>query len=1030
MKIPPACLALLLTSAAIPVLFAVSSPITISTGTADTPVDFARVVRPILSEHCFPCHGPNEESRKAGLSLVDFESATSELEDGATAIVPGSRKRSAMWLMITDPEDPMPPPEENNELNLEQIEILGRWIDEGADYTGHWAYLPGARTPVPAIGDSDWAATDIDHFILERLLAEGLRPVPDTDAVTLLRRLSYDLTGLPPATEDVDRFLSDSGDSAYSDAVDRLLASRHFGERLTSSWLDLVRYADTVGYHGDQEHRVWPYRDWVIAAFNANMPFDRFTIEQIAGDLLENPNQEQLIASCYNRLLQTTHEGGLQLGEYRAIYMADRVRNLAEVWMGATLGCAQCHDHKYDPFTMRDFYSFGAFFADVDDEDHIRNPYGGLNTTPTRRAPELRVVTDEARESTKKLSHRIDEAEDQIEAAIADLEPLQERWEADLRALIASGEAHQSTWVDDRLDTGGESSGRWNFVREESIPPHSGELYRKQMSDGLVQHYTHETTEKRITVEEGDLLFAWVYLLGESSSKALMLQCNTSGNWEHRAVWGGDEIGYGRKDKSWAGYRRLGALPPSGQWTRLEVPFAEIGISPGTIVNGVAFTQFGGTTYWDRCGVENVQAAPAAVIETLSIPVRHRNPDQRAQLRDYQANQSEDVIALRATKASLETEISAIEKSLPLTLYTRSLDSPRQVRILPRGNWLDSSGAIVEPAIPAFLGKLAGEGRASRLDLARWLVTDESAGGVGSLTARVFVNRVWSLLFGTGLCPSVEDFGGQGRPPTHPELLDHLALEFIDSGWDIKALFRRLVHSRTYRQSSIPDERSTELDPENLLYSHQARFRLPAEMVRDTLLAVSGLLVDQPGGPSVKPPQPEHYYRHLNFPPRKYHPDMNAQQWRRGVYVHWQRQYLHPMFLAFDAPTREDCAAQRTTSNTPLAALVLLNDPTFVEAARGFAQHILARVPKSDQESIAFAMKKATCRQPTAEEIAVLAELLAESREHFKENPIEAKALLAVGRTPVPKSIEPVELAAWTEVTRAILNLHETITRE
>ncbi|MEE2883065.1 MAG: PSD1 and planctomycete cytochrome C domain-containing protein [Planctomycetota bacterium] len=992
-------------------------------------VDFIRDVRPILSEHCFPCHGPNDESRKAGLRLVDFESATTQLKSGLLAIVPGSRDDSELWLRITDPDDPMPPAKEHNELSSEQVEILGQWIEEGAAYAPHWAYVSPRPAAVPAT-DLDGSVAAIDRFILDRLQREGLEPAADADRITLFRRLHYDLTGLPPSVTALDEYLADDDENAYARAVDDLLASRHFGERLASAWLDLVRYADTVGYHGDQEHRVWPYRDWVIAAFNSNMPFDRFTIEQLAGDLLENPDQQQLVATCYNRLIQTSHEGGLQLKEYRSIYMADRVRNVSEVWMGATLGCAQCHDHKYDPYRIRDFYSFGAFFADIDDEEHIRDPYGGLNTTPTRRSPEMRVMTDGGRAKKQQIASDLVGIEQLIETAIEQLKPQQSQWERDLGQRIASGDRHQSIWVDDVLDTGGTVSGQWKFVREDEIPPHSGELYRRQSSAGLVQHYTVDTTHKRITVGDGDILFAWVYLHPDSLPKAVMLQCNTAGDWEHRAVWGGDEITYGRREKSDRAYQRMGELPPAGQWTRIEVPFDKIGLNPGTVVSGIAFTQFGGTVYWDDCGFVSASPAPADVVEILAIPSSDRTDAQHQTVRRFQADQSQEVSALRAQRASLQEQAVAIEKTLPLTLFTRPLKMPREVRILPRGNWLDESGEIVEPAIPAFLGTLDTGNRASRLDLARWLVTTEAEGGVGGMTARVFVNRMWALLFGEGLCPSVEDFGGQGRPPTHPELLDHLAQEFISSGWDIHELFRKMVLSRTYRQSSNPDPRALEQDPENLLFSHQARYRLPAEMVRDTALVLSGLLIDRLGGPSVKPPQPKHYYRHLNFPPRRYKPDMNQEQWRRGVYVHWQRQFLHPMLLAFDAPVREDCTARRARSNTPLASLVLMNDPVFVEAARGFAQRILGHGLSNDEEAIAFAMRAATCRQPQPEEVAVLTSLLVASREYFAANPDEAKSLLAVGSSPVPEASEPNELAAWAEVTRAILNLHETITRE
>ncbi len=640
----------------------------------------------------------------------------------------------------------------------------------------------------------------------------------------------------------------------------------------------------------------------------------------------------------------------------------------------------------------------------------------------------------------EELARKITETEQQIAAAIEALVPEQQAWEQQLVARIESTERRQSVWVDDVLDTGGTVSGRWNFVTVEEVPAHSGQLYRKQSSDGLIQHYTVGTTEKTITVSDGDVLFAWIYMAADSQPAAVMLQCNTAGDWQHRALWGGDEIVYGRQPESSAAYQRMGKLPAAGKWVRLEVPFESIGLKPGSVVSGVAFTQFGGTVYWDLCGVENATAAPAPVVDALAVAATDRTDAHRLVLSSFQADQSQQVIDLRGELAHLRKRASTLTDTLPLALFTRSLESPRTVRILPGGNWLDETGEVVEPAIPHFFGSLATDQRATRLDLARWLVTPEDDGGVGGLTARVFVNRVWAQFLGEGLCPSVEDFGGQGRPVTHPELLDALAIEFVDSGWDIQRLIRRLVMSRTYRQSSRPSSRAAEIDPENLLFSHQARHRFSAEMVRDASLWISGLLVDQQGGPSVKPPQPPHYYRHLNFPPRRYKPDMGSKQWRRGVYVHWQRQYLHPMLLAFDAPTREDCTARRHRSNTPLAALVLLNDPSFVEAARSFAlritrwQHdpdIIGRDSAgTDEEAIEFAMKRATSRVPEPREIELLLNLLESSREHFAEHPEQVKELLDAGASEAVEFIEPADLAAWVEVARAILNLHETTTRE
>jgi hypothetical protein len=688
----------------------------------------------------------------------------------------------------------MPPKKANKPLTAAEIDTLTRWVKEGAKWSAPWAYVPPVRHPVPPVA-GDWAESWIDHFIAARLEKERLQPSPDADRVTLARRLSFDLTGLPPSPEEVDGFVTDADPRAVEKLVDRLLASEHYGERMTAYWLDLVRYADTVGYHGDQEHRASPYRDYVIDAFNRNLPFDRFTREQLAGDLLPGSGPDQKIATCYNRLLQTSHEGGVQPKEYLAIYQADRVRNLSAVWMGATVGCAQCHNHKFDPYTQKDFYSLASFFADVDEENHLHG--GGRDTTPTVRRPEVAIPTRRERDRLEAIDRRIAEMEQ------------------------------------------------------------AGD---KPKHDALVK------------------------------------------------------------------------------------------------------------------------------------------------------------------------ERDALKKSTRLVMLTQAIAKPRTVRVLPRGNWMDESGDVVHPAIPAFLGKLPGDGRHTRLDLANWLV--DAKAGAGGLTARVFVNRLWYLFFGVGIAKNLDDFGGQGEPPVHPELLDNLAVEFVQSGWDVKHLVKLIVTSRVYRQSSAETPALHEKDPENRLYARQSRFRLPAEMVRDNALAIGGLLVLDVGGPSVHPYQPAGYYRHLNFPPREYKADTDARQWRRGVYVHWQRQYLHPMLKAFDAPSREECTAQRPRSNTPLAALVLLNDPTFLEAARAFAVRGLEHGAMTDGERIAWLFREATSRAPDDMERGVLLRLLKKDRARYKGDPKAAGELERVGLTAVPKGIDEPELAAWTAVCRALLNLNETMSRE
>ncbi len=752
------------------------------------PIDFNREIRPILSDKCFFCHGPDASDRKADLRLDTSEGALADL-GGYAAIVPGKPAESELHLRIIDTLDPMPPEDSHKKLAPEEIALLTRWIEQGGAYADAWAYVAPTNRPLPMIADGTWPVNPVDHFVLAKLEAEGLAPSPDADRVTLIRRLYFDLVGLPPAPAAVDAFVEAEGDfdTVWKSLVAGLLESPHFGERLASYWFDLVRFADTVGYHGDQDHNIAPYRDYVIRSFNDNLPFDHFTREQIAGDLLPESGTWQKVASGYNRLLQTTHEGGLQVKEYDAIYAADRVRNLSAVWMGATVGCAQCHDHKYDPFTIRDHYALAAFFADIHDSG-----FSG-NSLPTQRPPEMLVFTPEQ------------------EAGLARIE----------RELAAAPEAERPALAEARA------------------------LIEKQGRRSMI---------------------------------------------------------------------------------------------------------------------------------TVAKP-------------------------------------------------------PRTTRVLPRGNWQDESGEIVTPAVPAFLGEIeVAEGaRANRLDLANWLVDPD--GGVGGLTARVFANRFWYLFFGNGISPSLEDFGGQGEPPANPELLDFLATSFYENGWDIKRMVHLLVTSRAYRQSSLESADLAARDPDNLLFARQSRFRLPAEAIRDNALAVSGLLVNEPTLLSVKPYQPDGYYRHLNFPARGYQAHLDDRQWRRGVYVHWQRMFLHPMLKAMDAPSREECSSRRPRSNTPTAALVLLNDPTFVEAARALAARVLGENPGDFAARLDHAFRLVLSRPADAEEHALLQDLHRSARDEYRADPAAADALLATGLAPLPEGFDRVELAAWTAVTRTLLNLGETMTR-
>jgi len=764
--------------------------LTASSRAANEPgrVDFNRDVRPILSESCYQCHGPDRNKRKADLRL-DIRDGLFRSTPDSTIVVAGKPDQSELLSRITseDSEIRMPPPKAKggSQLTTGQIELVKRWIEQGAEWKGHWAYLANSRPAVPDADIHRPATGAIDRFIRARFAAQRLEPSPEADRVTLIRRLSFDLIGLPPTPDEVDAFVTDLRPNAYEQVVDRLLASPHFGERMALFWLDLVRYADTTGYHGDNHVDLSLYRDYVIRSFNSNKPFDRFTTEQIAGDLIAGATDETRIGSGYNRLLQTTQEGGAQAKEYMAKYSADRVRNVSTVWLGATLGCAECHDHKFDPFTTRDFYSLAAFFADL-----------------------------------------------------------------------------------------------------------------KETSVGVQEPTPFPTP---------------------AQAEALR---------------------------------------------RLEEQIARLKAS------------------------------------------KNRTPSERQEL------------------VELEKRQATLKRQIPSSLVSTSVP-PRAIHVLPRGNWLDESGPIVLPGVPASLGPLAvKDRRASRLDLASWLVANDNP-----LVARVMVNRLWKLVFGQGLVTTPDDLGSQGTWPTHPELLDWLAGQFVESGWKVKTMLKLMVMSETYRQSSSASPEMHLRDPGNRWLARQNRFRLDAELVRDNALAISGLLSSEIGGPSVKPYQPPGYWIFLNFPKRDYQPDKGENQYRRGLYTYWQRTFLHPSLLAFDASTREECVDQRPRSNTPLQSLVLLNDPTYVEAARTFATRLIGQGGSDPSVRLEHAFRLAVARPPRPEEVMVLLGLVRKHTDQYKADPAAARALLGIGESPTPSDIDPAELAAWTSVARVLLNLHETISR-
>ena len=1020
-------------------------------------VDFTNEVRPILSEYCFHCHGPDKSTRKAELRLDLSEGALKDL-GGYSAVIPGKPEDSELVFRLhsDDKDELMPPPETGKRLNDKQKKILEEWIKQGAEYEEHWSFLPISKPKIPAHVSKSKSSHPVDRFLAQRIEKEPFQFSRQADKITLLRRLYFDLVGMPPTPEEAKSFLQDKNNQAYTKLVDRLLADQRFGERMAVHWLDLVRYSDTIGYHSDVFMEVSAYRDYVIDAFNENIPYDQFVIENLAGDLLPEASKQQKIASGYNRLLQTTEEGGAQAAEYQAIYQADRVRNFGVVWLGATTGCAQCHDHKYDPFTIKDFYSLAAFFADIQEK-----PVG-------RRNPNLLLPTAEQEKKLEELESAKKETEKIRDEKKSGLDKERNTLRTQLTQKSASFnydepsdseiKTKERIFVEDVAPTDAELHGEWKLADD---PVFSGSKSFVRTGVGNNQHFFYNSKNPHQVKNDQDEFFAYAFLDPKNPPKQVMLQFN-DGTWEHRAYWGQSLIPYGRENT--VARVKMGPLPELGKWVRLSVNAKKIGLKPNAKVNGIAFTQWDGTIYWDKVGVlskidprqdpelslkkwiaivKNDKSLPGNIQNLAKKSEKDRKDSEKEILKSHfinyiYANAPKDLVSLRDQLVGLEDKIKKLDSEVKsatdaITNHKKTFRSmlvsqsgnKRMVRILPRGNWLDKSGEVVDPAIPEFMGKLELENRkANRLDLAKWVVSKDNP-----LPARAFTNRIWKIFFGYGLSRRLEDLGGQGEPPTHPKLLDHLSTQFRDQGWNVKELIRTLVTSDAYKQSSIPSEKLAKADPLNRLYARQSRFRLDAEFVRDSALSISGLLINDIGGKSVKPYQPAGYWQHLNFPARKWHAGQGGDLYRRGLYTFHCRSFTHPAMLAFDAPSREECAAERPRSNIPQQALVLLNDPVFVESARVFAEKILKSDRKRDEDKISFAFDNALTRKPSNEEIKVILDLLKNQRERYKEDEKAAIELLKTGMKAYDASIEISELAAWTSISRTILNMYETTAR-
>jgi hypothetical protein len=994
-------------------------------------IGFNESIRPILSDNCFACHGPDAKNRKAKLRLDQRDAAIEK-----KAFVPGKPEESELVKRIfnSDPEDLMPPPDSHKALTTAQKNLLKQWIAEGAVYEGHWAYIPPVKAKTPS------GANGIDSLVSERLKSIGLSSSAEADRRTLIRRLYFDLVGLPPKPEEVAAFERDSSADAYDHLVDHLLSSPEYGERMAIPWLDVVRFADTIGYHSDNPRNIWPYRDYAIKAFNENKPFDQFTREQIAGDLLPNSTPEQKVASAFNRLLLSTEEGGAQPKDYEARMLTDRVRAVAAVWLGTTIGCSQCHDHKFDPVTQRDFYSMGAFFAD------IKEPIIG------RREDGMLVPNKKQTAELERLDSAVERLQKEFDAEHPDLNEPFAAWQKEqLEALEAEhlwkqlasesaesrGGAKLETQSDHSILVKGKKPEKDTYTLTFATSPNPLSALRIEAlpheslpakGSGRANNGNFVITEIIATILRGTEEIPVKFAAARATiEQAFAAESNPEKRWAASAVIDGNTNAFG-----WA------ILPDVTKPQQLVLELADpLRIREGDKLRVEIIQNHGAGNHtlghFRLSASSSLDVARAPLTSRPSAEIadllrkEKRSDSENAKLFAHFKQVTPELATLRHDLEHARKAQADFEATVPRCIVSVKSDKPRTVRILPRGNFLIETGDIVQPALPGFLKAtfLVKEDRPlNRLDLANWLVSRGNP-----LTARVTMNRVWKQFFGMGLSKVLDDLGAQGEPPPNQKLLDWLACEFMDSGWDLKHMVRLMVTSHTYKQTSVVSPELRARDPYNRELAVQSRWRLDAELVRDNALAISGLLVSKLGGPSAKPYQPDGYWENLNFPVRSWAASKGPDQYRRGLYTWWQRSYVHPMMLAFDAPTREECAADRNRSNIPQQALVLLNDPSFVESSRAFAARILHECKGNTDQRIAWAWRQAVQRAPRGDELALAKALLEKQLAEYEASSKSAEELLKVGYSEAPTDLPKPELAAWTNLARVILNLHETITR-
>jgi hypothetical protein len=1083
-----------------------------SAGRAQRRIDFNRDIRPILSDKCFACHGPDAPNKKIRLRLDSEAAATADLGNGRRAIVPSDPERSEVVRRITASDElmRMPPAYSGHKLTGTEIDLIIEWIKQGAQWQKHWSFIPPARPELPQVKNRSWPKNAIDYFVLERLEREGLEPSPEADRAALIRRLSFDLTGLPPSLKEIDDFINDKSADAYEKVVDRLLSSPRYGERMAFRWLDAARYADTNGYQIDGNRDAWRWRDWVIESFNRNMPFDQFVIEQLAGDLLPNATLDQKIATAFNRNHRINAEGGIVPEEYRIEYVVDRVDTTSTVFMGLTMGCARCHNHKYDPFTQKEYYQLSAYFNSIDEDGHS---FDQGNSPPWIAAP-----TQDQQRKLSQFNQEIGQAEDQIDLLSERSAAMQRRWE---KSLISSARdrSEQHWFSQDKLlvhlaldETGkpvfnksdrpyhgppekrsdgapqkteiGFKEGTPRYVK---APAGQGVAFDGKLffDGGMHADFRYKTTSQDF--RERFTIAAWVYPESEQSGSIVTKVSDSPADTENNIPraegyglyflngkihfnmvfrWGEDTLRV-ETEKTW----------PRTQWHHVAVVFDGskawedririyvdgrpeklkfnqrnfflfFGNSRETLKIGAG----GGPQFRFKGALDELliysRALDADEIAVLScaeslekiaaIPPANRTRIQALKIHHAFVSQAGPLELKEAYGRLIDLEKQRLnfEDAIPTLMVMEELPEPRPTFLLKRGAY-DAPGDRVYRGVPSELPSMPSSFPKNRLGFAKWLVSPDHP-----LTSRVAVNRFWQMLFGTGLVKTSEDFGLQGELPSHSELLDWLAVEFMNPGrgdeinrpvapWDVKALLKTIVMSAAYRQASRISEGLQQRDPDNRLLARGPRFRLSAEMIRDQALSLSGLLVERLYGPSVKPYQPDGLYKDMAFSGLTgYDRDKGEGLWRRSLYTFWKRTVLSPNMQVFDASAREFCTVRDTRTNTPLQSLNLMNDVTYIEASRMLAQRMLLEGGDTPRARISWAFRLATSRQPTDREVDILLRNLDKQTALFARNPQQAVKLLSVGEMRNDRKLNATELAAYATTASLILNLDEAITKQ